>query len=88
MKTLLIILSALGINYNNPMKKEFTWSERRYIKNVMKISGKNPIEIYKLQNNKIQINYPDQRLTLGQDGYLHDLEVLHNGRWIDMGPEY
>lgn len=88
MKTLFIILSALGIDYNPQPTTTFTWSERRFIKNVIKISGKEPLEVYKLTNDKIQINYSDQRLTLGQDGFIHDLEILDGDKWIDLGPEY
>jgi hypothetical protein len=34
------------------------------------------------------VNYPDQRLVLGQDGFIHDMEILEGGEWIDLGPEY
>jgi hypothetical protein len=88
MNTLFIILSVLGININIPKKTNFTWNEKRFIKNVIKIQGQEPLEVYKLKNNKIQINYPNQRLTLGQDGFIHDLEILDNGKWVDLGPEY
>ena len=88
MKTLFIILSAFGIDYNPNLTTNFTWSERRFINNVVKVQGEKPLEIYRLENNKIQLNYPNQRLTLGQDGFIHDLEILDNGKWIDMGPEY
>lgn len=86
MKALLFVLSVCGINLQQP--QHFTFSERVFIRNVIKIAGKKPDDIYRLENNKIRLNYPDQRITLGQDGFIHDLEVLDNGKWIDLGPEY
>jgi hypothetical protein len=86
MKTLLFILSVGGFNVNN--LQDFTRSERMFIRNVIKITGDKPEEIYRLENNKIRLNYPDQRITLGQDGFIHELAILDKGEWIDLGPEY
>lgn len=86
MKTLLFILSVGGFNVDN--HQNFTKSERAFIRNVIKLAGNKPEEIYRLDNNKIRLNYPDQRITLGQDGFIHELTILDKGEWIDLGPEY
>lgn len=92
MKFLIFLLASLGIETLTPSsmrtKEHFTFSEKRFIANVVRVSGKQPAEVYRLPNGKIAVNYPDQRLVLGQDGYIHDMEVLEGGEWIDLGPEY
>ena len=86
MKTLLFILSVGGLNENN--HQDFTRSEKMFIRNVIKLAGNKPEEIYRLDNKKIQLNYPNQRITLGKDGFIHELAILDKGEWIDLGPEY
>jgi hypothetical protein len=92
MKILLIILTGLGIQAAGPgyvaKDNNFTRSEIRFIKNVIRVCGKEPAEVYRLENGKIAVNYADQRLTLGQDGFIHGLEIYEGGEWIDLGPEY
>ena len=87
MKTLIMIFTILGLKSEISDSSKLTKNELRFVKNVIKVQG-TPDEVYKLPNGKIQVNYTTQRLTLGQDGYIHDLEILDNGQWIDLGPEY
>jgi hypothetical protein len=87
MKTLIMIFTILGLKSEVSDPSKLTKNELRFVKNVIKVQG-TPEEVYKLPNGKIQVNYTTQRLTLGQDGYIHDLEILDNGQWIDLGPEY
>jgi hypothetical protein len=87
MKTLIMIFTILGLKSEVSDPSKLTKNELRFVKNVIKVQG-TPDEVYKLPNGKIQVNYTTQRLTLGQDGYIHDLEILDNGQWIDLGPEY
>jgi len=87
MKTLIMIFTILGLKSEIIDTSKLTKNELRFVKNVIKVQG-TPDEVYKLSNGKIQINYKTQRLTLGQDGYIHDLEILDDGEWIDLGPEY
>ena len=87
MKTLIMIFTILGLKSEVSDSSKLTKNELRFVKNVIKVQG-TPDEVYKLPNGKIQVNYTTQRLTLGQDGYIHDLEILDNGQWIDLGPEY
>ena len=87
MKTLIMIFTILGLKSEVSDPSKLTKNELRFVKNVIKLQG-TPDEVYKLPNGKVQVNYTTQRLTLGQDGYIHDLEILDNGQWIDLGPEY
>ena len=87
MKTLIMIFTILGLKSEVSDSSKLTKNELRFVKNVIKLQG-TPDEVYKLPNGKIQVNYTTQRLTLGQDGYIHDLEILEDGQWIDLGPEY
>jgi hypothetical protein len=92
MKILILLLAAFGMEAGVPKHltttDHFSFSEMRFIKNVIRISGKDKPEVYRLPNGKIAVNYPDQRLVLGQDGFIHDMEILEGGEWIDLGPEY
>ena len=87
MKTLIMIFTILGLKSEVSDPSKLTKNELRFVKNVIKVQG-TPDEVNKLPNGKVQVNYTTQRLTLGQDGYIHDLEILDNGQWIDLGPEY
>lgn len=87
MKTLIMIFTILGLKSEVSDSSKLTKNELRFVKNVIKLQG-TPDEVYKLPNGKVQVNYTTQRLTLGQDGYIHDLEILEDGQWIDLGPEY
>ena len=88
MKLLIIALSFFG--YNTPKDSRsttrFTKSETEFINNIIKLNGE-PNEIYHSGKN-IQVNYSNQRLSLGQDGFIHELEVLVDGQWINAGPEF
>jgi hypothetical protein len=53
MKTLLFILSVGGFNIDN--HQDFTRSERMFIRNVIKLAGDKPEEIYRLDNKQNQI---------------------------------
>lgn len=85
MKLLFMIFTTLGLT--QPDSDKLTRGELRFVQNVIKIQGA-PEEVYKLPNGKIQMDYSDTRITLGQDGFIHDLEILEGNEWIDLGPEY
>ena len=85
MKLLIMIFTMLGLV--QPDSEKLTRGELRFVQNVIKIQGI-PEEIYKLPNGKIQMDYLDTRITLGQDGFIHDFEILEGNVWIDLGPEY
>jgi len=92
MKLLAILLAALGIELSPPdyvtKENNFTKSEKRFIRNVIRVCGKEPAQVYRLKNGKIAVNYADQRMVLGKDGFIHDLEIYEGGEWVDLGPEY
>lgn len=73
---------------SNNLPKSLSKSERKFVQNVVRIHGSKPLEVIKLKNGNISINYSDQRIVLGTDGFIHDLEILEDGVWIDLGPEY
>ena len=92
MKILILLLAAIGIDTSTPKTikttDSFSFSEMRFIKNVIRVTSKEKPEVYRLPNGKIAVNYPDQHIVLGPDGYIHDLEIYEGGEWIDRGPEY
>lgn len=92
MKFLILLFTAFGMDSTVPKHikttDSFSFSEMRFIKNVIRISSDEKPEVYRLPNGKIAVNYSDQRLVLGKDGYIHDLEIYESGEWIDLGPEY
>lgn len=88
MKTIYLIFSIFGFLPNNESVNKLSFQEKRFVNNVVRIHGSEPAEIIKLENGKIAVNYPDQRIVLGADGFIHDLEILEGNEWIDMGPEY
>lgn len=79
-------VTILGSSNNLP--KSLSKSERKFVQNVVRIHGSKPLEVIKLKNGNILVNYSDQRIVLGTDGFIHDLEILEDGVWIDLGPEY
>ena len=88
MKLLILLFTAFGMSKNITTTDSFSYSEMRFIKNVIRINGDEKPEVFRLPNGKIAMNYADQRLVLGQDGFIHDFEILEKGEWIDLGPEY
>jgi hypothetical protein len=88
MKAIYLILTMLGFNPDAPTTNKLSFQEKRYVNNIVTVRGYDPIEIIKLDNGKIQINYPNEHITIGQDGFIHDLEILEGNVWIDLGPEY
>ena len=92
MKLLILIMAAFGMQSSVPKHisttDTFSFSEMRFIRNVIRIHGEEKPEVYRLPNGKIAVNYSDQRLVLGQDGFIHDFEILDKGEWLDLGPEY
>jgi hypothetical protein len=94
MKSIVLMLSLLGIMKEKPTGNyldrwgKFTKSELKFIKSVAKIAHKEPYYVYRQDNGKIAMLFNDQRIVLGKDGFIHDLHILENGEWIDLGPEY
>jgi hypothetical protein len=92
MKILILLLAALGMEPNLPKqiatKDHFSYMELRFIKNVIRIHTDEKPDVFRLPNGKIAVNYENQRMVLGTDGFIHDLEIFEGGEWIDMGPEY
>lgn len=92
MKLLILLFAAFGMNSATPKHitttDSFSYSEMRFIKNVLRINGEEKPEVFRLPNGKIAVNYENQRLVLGQDGFIHDMEIYESGEWIDLGPEY
>lgn len=91
MKFLILLLAAFGMESAKPhiaTTDHFSFSEMRFINSVIRNNGDEKPEVFRLKNGKIAVNYSDQRLVLGQDGFIHDLEILEGNEWIDMGPEY
>lgn len=88
MKLILIALSFFG--YNTPKDSrsttKFTTSEYEFINNVIKLNGA-PTEVYR-SGKYIQVNYPTERLQLGKDGFVHNIEIYINNEWQDVGPEF
>lgn len=95
MKTITLVLTLMGIIPTNSLEKyldrfqEFNKSEKRFINNVIELSGKSPYYIYKQDNGKIAMLFDDQKIVLGKDGFIHDLHIKYeDGTWYDLGPEY
>lgn len=88
MKAIYLILTMLGFSPDAPNTNKLSFQEKRYVNNITTIRRYDPIEIIKLANGKIQVNYPTEHITIGQDGFIHDLEILEGEEWIDLGPEY
>lgn len=92
MKFLILLMAAFGMESGVPKHiattDHFSFSEMRFIKNVIRINGKEKPSVFRLPNGKIAVNYTDQRMVLGKDGFIHDLEIYEGGEWIDLGPEY
>lgn len=88
MKLIVIALSFLGYNSSKDSRSSdtFTKSEYKFINNVIKLNGV-PTEIYR-DKKYIQMNYSYQRLQLGKDGFIHQIEELINGEWVNVGPEF
>lgn len=92
MKFLILLFAAFGMESGVPKHiattDHFSFSEMKFIKNVIRIKSNEKPEVFRLPNGKIAVNYSDQRLVLGQDGFIHDMEIYESGEWIDLGPEY
>ena len=88
MKLIIIALNFFG--YNTPKDSRstntFTKSEYKFINNIIKLNGV-PTEVYR-DKKYIQMNYSYQRLQLGRNGFIHEIEVLINGEWVNVGPEF
>ena len=92
MKMLIILFSFL--QFGTPdyiIKNDYRYSskDKRFIKNVVKMHGKeSPSEITK-RNGIITIEYTDTKYTLTPDGWMGETFIKESGsnEWLSLGTE-
>ncbi len=92
MKMLIVIFSFLQfVTPNYTIKNDYRYSskDKRFIKNVVKMHGKeSPSEITK-RNGVITIEYADTKYTLTPDGWMGETFIKEKGssEWLSLGTE-
>lgn len=60
-------------------------SERRFVKNVIKVQNEKPVEITKRIDNHIVIEFKSTMVVLKPDGFIGETWILEDGDWLSLG---
>jgi hypothetical protein len=82
-----MILSVIGLN-SYSVKNDLNWTERVFIRNVIKMHGSKPLNITRKNETKILIEYPETAYILNNNGFISSVYLLEDGAWVNIGPEY
>jgi hypothetical protein len=92
MKMLIVIFSFL--QFGTPdytIKNDYRYSskDRRFIKNVVKMHGKDVPSVITKRNGVITIEYTDTKYTLTPDGWMGETFIKEKGssEWLSLGTE-
>jgi hypothetical protein len=86
MKFIMMLLVLLGASKANS-QKDLTREEKRFVKNVIKMTDERLGSIVKRADSYIVLEFPTTIYVLRPDGYIGEVWILEDSDWISLGPE-
>ena len=86
MKLVFIIMVLLGVSKANS-QKDLTRDEKRFVKNVIKLTNEKRGSIVKRADSYIVLEFPTTIYVLRPDGYIGEVWILGDSDWISLGTE-
>jgi len=86
MKIIMMLLVLLGVSKANS-QKDLTRDEKRFVKNVIKLSNEKLGSIVKRADSYIVLEFPTTIYVLRPDGYIGEVWILGDEDWISLGTE-
>lgn len=86
MKFIMMMLVLLGVTKANS-QKDLTREEKRFVKNVIKLTDEKLGSIVKRADSYIVLEFPTTIYVLRPDGYIGEVWILGDGDWISLGTE-
>jgi hypothetical protein len=90
MKNMIMVAGLLSFIVGDSFSQktnEFTRSEKRFIKNVVKIQGEKPLVITKRNDDYIVVEFDTTMVVLKPDGYVGEMWIRTDGDWLSLGTE-
>ncbi len=88
MKSMILVASLIGFVSSDIYSQSMTGlskSERRFVKNVIKVQNEKPVEITKRTDNHIVIEFQSTMVVLKPDGYIGETWIRTDGDWLSLG---
>jgi hypothetical protein len=86
MKIVMMLLVLLGVSKANS-QKDLTRDEKRFVKNVIKLTNEKLGSIVKRADSYIVLEFPTTIYVLRPDGYIGEVWILGDSDWISLGTE-
>lgn len=86
MKIVMMLLVLLGVSKANS-QKDLTRDEKRFVKNVIKLTNEKLGSIVKRADSYIVLEFPTTIYVLRPDGYINEVWILGDSDWISLGTE-
>ena len=86
MKIVMMLLVLLGVSKANS-QKDLTQDEKRFVKNVIKLTNEKLGSIVKRADSYIVLEFPTTIYVLRPDGYIGEVWILGDSDWISLGTE-
>ncbi len=85
MSLLALLLLMLGPIDSSGM--DVSSKEEKFIDNIISLEKEQPWKIYKPDKNHVYVAFAESFYVLNSDGFVDDLFVIEDGKWISMGKE-
>lgn len=85
---MILALSLLNFISSDDLQrnKQFTRTEKNFIRNVVRAQKEKVISIVKRENNYIEIEFKSTLVILKPDGFIGEVFIKEGERWLSLGP--
>ena len=89
MKNMILAFSILAFISNNvySQNNKLNRSERKFVKNVIKVQNEKPLEITKRNDNHIVVEFQTTMVVLNPDGFIGEMWIRADEDWERLTEE-
>ena len=86
MKKLMMIIAVMiaGVGNSQKLPNNLTWSEKRFVKNVIEITNDVLVNVTKRKDEVIVLEFWNTMYTL-KDGFIDEIWILEDEDWLSLG---
>ena len=85
---MIVALFIAGAGISQKLPKNLTWSQKRFVKNVLEVTNDVLVDVTKRNDGVIVIEFHNTMYTLTENGYIDEMWILEDEDWVSLGREY
>ena len=82
-----IMFTALLGKAQKNLPRFLTKTEKKFVRNVIKVQGTQPLKIIKRHDGMIALRFEDTIVILKSDGFIGEMWVRNGNHWHSLGTE-